>query len=58
MMATRFRFEHWCVKKDVAEGGSGAVENEPGTNKISNCGAFSNEFCPYYQYSHFKRFLT
>jgi hypothetical protein len=43
-MATKLGLEHCEVRNEVAETGNSLVENDPGTTRMSNCGAFSNEF--------------
>jgi hypothetical protein len=44
IMATKVGLEHWLVRNVVAAIGNLLAEKDPGTTRISNCGAFSNEF--------------
>lgn len=44
MMAMKVGLESCVDRKDVADGGRADVEKEPGTMRMSNCGASSNEF--------------
>jgi hypothetical protein len=44
MMAMKVELEHWLVRNVVAAPGNSLAEKDPGTTRISNCGAFSNEF--------------
>lgn len=44
IMAMKLGLEHWLVRNDVAATGSSLVEKDPGTTRMSSCGAFSKEF--------------
>jgi len=44
MRAMKFGLEHCEVRKEAADTGSSLDENDPGTMRMSNCGALSNEF--------------
>lgn len=53
MMAMRLGFKHCVDRKEDADIDSSLVVKEPGTMRMSNCGAFSNEF--YHIISHDSR---
>jgi len=44
IMASRFVFRHCEVRNEEASAGNSLVEKDPGMTRISNGGAFANEF--------------
>lgn len=44
IMAIRFGLQHCAVRNEVAETGNSFEEKDPGIMRMSNSGAFANEF--------------